>query len=86
MRKTFGELQNGELFVVDNAREIISNRGDITPQHVYGDSYSGNLVFQKRDEFGGNILYYAYGNGDITPSVYYRIDFNNPVNIVSYVI
>jgi len=86
MIKTFGELQNGELFVVDNAAEIIFNRGDGTPMHVYQNAYTLRLVFQKRDEFGGHILYRSYGNHDVTSSVYYRIEPNNQVNIVFTVI
>ena len=81
MTKTFKEIQNGELFVADNTKQIIFNRGDGLPIPDYGPSVS-KLVFQKRDEFGGHILYCAYGPSDVTPSVYYRIDPDNPVNTV----
>ena len=85
MTKTFKELQNGELFVADNAAEIICNRGDGFPTFDYR-SHSTRLVFQKRDELGGHVLYRAYGYNDVTPSVYFRIEPNNPVNIVACVI
>ena len=84
MTKTFKELQAGELFVAYNAKQIIFNRGDGLPIPDYQESVS-KLVFQKRDEFGGNILYHAYhayGHDNVTPSVYYRIEPENPVDTV----
>jgi hypothetical protein len=81
MTKTFRELQVGELFVADNAKQIIFNRGDGLPIPDYREAVS-KLVFQKRDEFGGHILQRAYGYGDVTPSVYYRIEPDNSVNTV----
>lgn len=86
MTKIFKELQNGELFVADNTKEIIFNRGDGTQMHVYQDPHNSRLVFQKRDEFGGHILYRSYDYTYVIPSVYYRIEPNNPVNIVPCVI
>ena len=80
MTKTFKELQNGELFVVYNAKQIIFNRGDGLP--IDYKEASSKLVFQKRDEFGGHIMYCAYGPGDVTTSVYYRVEPDNPVNTV----
>ena len=69
MTKTFKELQNGELFVADNDAEIIFNRGDGVPIFDYRrfnyHSHSPQLVFQKRDEFGGNILYHVYYGYDV---------------------
>lgn len=85
MTKTFKELQNGELFMANNAVEIIHNRGDGFPMFDYR-SHSTRLVFQKRDELGGHILYRSYGYNDVTPSVYFRIEPNNQVNVVPCVI
>ena len=45
-------------------------------------SHSTRLVFQKRDELGGHILYRSYGYNDVTPSVYFRIEPDNQVNVV----
>jgi hypothetical protein len=81
MTKTFGELRNGELFMVYNAKDIVFNRGDRTEMHVYRGTNGFRLVFQKRDEFGGHILYRSYGYNDVVSSVYYRIEPNNPVNV-----
>jgi len=71
--------------MADNAAEIIFNRGDGFSTFDYR-SHSNGLVFQKRDEFGGNVLYRSYEYNVVTPSVYFRIELNNRVNVVPSVI
>ncbi len=77
--KTFKELQVGEVFKVENLREIISNRGDIEGLDRMRDVLTQTIRFQKRDEWGANSIYKTYGNTNEPYGCYYRIEPDNPI-------
>lgn len=76
---TFKDLPTQATFTAEDSYDIVVNRGDRSTPRDYGSS-GKKLKWQKRDDFGGHILYEI--SHDYRSSVYYRIEPDTPVEVI----
>lgn len=77
MKKTFKDLNIGEVFRVLNTREVFFNRGNPFDEVTWSWNWD-KVLFKKQDEQGAT-SFYDDGTRHWRDGCYYRIEPNNPV-------